>query len=129
MEQLRENTYSLAPMSVVTLAAASGNTPSLSNDVGSPKDLARAEIRAKAVRVVILAVIGLVAALALLPAASASAAVTPITLGKGSVPGVAVDANGTAHVAWHPDVNGDAPLKYCKVSRGARTCDGGGPRN
>ena len=57
---------------------------------------------------------------ALLTAAPAGAA-TPRFIGTGHDPSVAVDANGTAHVAWPSEQNG-ATLEYCQVPRGKRTC-------
>jgi hypothetical protein len=63
-------------------------------------------------------------AVALLLAAPAGAARKPVFLGKGGQPGVAVDAAGTAHVAWIFD--GPAPdddtLEYCQLPRRARAC-------
>lgn len=63
---------------------------------------------------------------ALLPAASASAAVTPLTLGKGDYPSVGVDTAGNAYVVWNgPRVANVSPLMFCRVSTGASACDGG----
>jgi hypothetical protein len=57
-------------------------------------------------------------------AASAPAAARPGFLGTGHDPGVAVDAAGTAHVAWLADTaDGSAGvLEYCQVPRGKRAC-------
>ena len=57
-------------------------------------------------------------------AAAAPAAARPGNLGTGHDPGVAVDADGTAHVAWLADTpDGEAGvLEYCRVPRGKRAC-------
>jgi hypothetical protein len=53
----------------------------------------------------------------------AAAAVTPSFLGRGHDPGVAVDAAGTAHVAWLAEApGGTGVLEYCQVPRGGRAC-------
>ena len=51
-------------------------------------------------------------------------AARPVYLGAGSDPGVAVDAAGTAHVAYNADYVSDVgePLMYCAWPRGARRC-------
>jgi hypothetical protein len=48
----------------------------------------------------------------------------PIKIGLGEAPGVAVDAAGTAHVAYNNDYIDDAgqPLMYCAWPKAARTC-------
>jgi hypothetical protein len=51
-------------------------------------------------------------------------AATGVRIGLGEAPGVAIDAAGTAHVAYNADYT-DAliqPLMYCAWPRGARTC-------
>lgn len=64
--------------------------------------------------------------LALLPAAAAEA--KPLTLGAaGSDPHIAVDQNGTAHIAWNERVAGDDLLRYCRLPRGAGACAPGTP--
>jgi hypothetical protein len=65
-----------------------------------------------------------VAVLMLLGPASAQAA-RPILVGHGSDPGVAVDARGTAHVAFNApfeSVGPGEPLMYCALARGSRRC-------
>jgi hypothetical protein len=57
---------------------------------------------------------------ALLCAAPAAAA--PGFLGRGHDPGVAVDAAGTAHVAWLAEAGDAGSLEYCQVRRGTRRC-------
>src|SRR5687768_10453261 len=57
---------------------------------------------------------------ALLGAAPAVAA--PGFLGRGHDPGVAVDAAGTAHVAWLTESADAGALEYCQVPRGRRAC-------
>lgn len=59
----------------------------------------------------------------LLAATAQAKAATPITLGEGSLAGVALDGSGTAHVAWQGA--GAHPLQYCRVPTGASACDGG----
>jgi hypothetical protein len=55
--------------------------------------------------------------------ASATArAATPLTVGIGYKPGVAVDAAGTAYVAWYGSEN-TASLQFCRLPRGAAACD------
>lgn len=67
--------------------------------------------------------IAAISTLVLLAAASPAAA-KPGFLGTGHDPGVAVDAAGTAHVAWLADTaDGSAGvLEYCQVPRGKRAC-------
>ena len=62
-----------------------------------------------------------VAALALLGSAAPASAATPRFIGTGHDPSVAVDANGTAHVAWPSEQNG-ATLEYCQLPRKAKAC-------
>ena len=61
---------------------------------------------------------------ALVLAAPAGAARKPVFLGTGGQPGVAVDAAGTAHVAWIFDgpAADDDTLEYCQLPRRARGC-------
>ena len=49
---------------------------------------------------------------------------TGVRIGLGEAPGVAIDAAGTAHIAYNADyVNGvGQPLTYCAWPRGARSC-------
>jgi hypothetical protein len=51
-------------------------------------------------------------------------AATGVRVGLGEAPGVAIDAAGTAHLAYNADyVDGlNQPLMYCAWPRGARTC-------
>jgi hypothetical protein len=66
--------------------------------------------------------IAALATFALLAAASPAAA-APGFLGTGHDPGVAVDAAGTAHVAWLAEAPGNTgTLEYCQVPRGKRAC-------
>lgn len=61
--------------------------------------------------------------LLILLAAAAPAAAAPGFLGRGHDPGVAVDAAGTAHVAWLAQAaNGGGTVEYCQVPRGRRAC-------
>jgi hypothetical protein len=63
----------------------------------------------------------LLSLLAALPAA-APAVAAPGFLGRGHDPGVAVDAAGTAHVAWLAQAGDAGSLEYCQVRRGTRRC-------
>jgi hypothetical protein len=65
-----------------------------------------------------------IAALSLLAAlgGAAPAAAAPGFLGRGHDPGVAVDAAGTAHVAWLTRAGEAGSLEYCQVPRGKRAC-------
>jgi len=58
-----------------------------------------------------------------LAVAPASASAAPGFLGRGHDPGVAVDAAGTAHVAWLAEAAGEkGVLEYCQVPHGKRRC-------
>ncbi len=70
-------------------------------------------------RTVFLAVI-LAAALTFPPAAQSA----PFAIGEGHKPGVAVDPDGTAYIAWYGPESGDTSLHFCRVARGAQTCAG-----
>ena len=64
-----------------------------------------------------------IAAAALLVALPAAArAATAITIGTGHKPGVAVDAAGTAYVAWYVDEGGPTKLRFCRLPRAAVAC-------
>ncbi|MDA0182364.1 hypothetical protein OJ997_18800 [Solirubrobacter phytolaccae] len=55
-------------------------------------------------------------------ALTSRAAAAPFVVGSGDQPAVAVDAAGTAYVAWNgPDAQ-DTP-QYCRLPRGATACD------
>jgi hypothetical protein len=60
-------------------------------------------------------------AAAMLVSAAPAGAATPRFLGTGHDPSVAVDQNGTAHVAWPSEQNGNT-LEYCQVPRHGKTC-------
>jgi hypothetical protein len=55
-------------------------------------------------------------------AGAAPASAAPGFLGRGHDPGVAVDAAGTAHVAWLAEAGDAGTLEYCQVPRGKRAC-------
>jgi hypothetical protein len=55
-------------------------------------------------------------------AGAAPAPAAPGFLGRGHDPGVAVDAAGTAHVAWLAEAGDAGTLEYCQVPRGKRAC-------
>lgn len=67
----------------------------------------------------------LVAALVLvvLSAPAAAHAASPLTIGTGHKPGVAVDAAGTAYLAWYGDESGNTSLQFCRLPRRAAACD------
>src|SRR3954471_14154528 len=69
----------------------------------------------RALRIALLACLGLLAAAAPAPAA-------PGFLGRGHDPGVAVAADGRAHVAWLAESGDAGTLEYCQVPRGKRAC-------
>jgi hypothetical protein len=55
-------------------------------------------------------------------AAPASAA-TPLTIGMGHKPAVAVDPAGTAYIAWFGPETNVTSLNFCRLPRGAGACD------
>jgi hypothetical protein len=60
------------------------------------------------------------ASLLLAPPASAA----PFTIGTGSKPGIAIDANGTAYIAWYgTETSGPTSLHFCRLPRNAASCD------
>ena len=61
----------------------------------------------------------LLAALAL-PAAAPAA--SPLAIGTGHKPGVAVDAAGTAYIAWYGGEPSVTSLQFCRLPRGAGAC-------
>jgi hypothetical protein len=55
--------------------------------------------------------------------AAPAQAAKPVKIGLGEAPGVAVDAAGTAHIAYNNDYDGQGqPVMYCAWPRGAKTC-------
>jgi hypothetical protein len=69
-----------------------------------------------------LAIAILIAGLLLVAPVGASAA-TPLTIGAGHKPGVAVDAAGTAYIAWYGPESNTTSLNFCRLPRGAAACD------
>lgn len=64
------------------------------------------------------------ATLAVAVAAPSSAqAATSIAIGNGFKPGVAVDAAGTAYIAWYGPEANTSTLRFCRLPRGAGACD------
>lgn len=61
-------------------------------------------------------------AVALLAPAGALAA-TPLTIGTGHKPGVAVDGAGTAYIAWYGPESNVTSLHFCRLPRRAGACD------
>ncbi len=55
------------------------------------------------------------------PAAASAAGVA--TIGEGSKPGVAVDAAGTAYIAWNGPEVATSSLQFCRKPRAAAVCD------
>lgn len=47
----------------------------------------------------------------------------PLSLGEGHRPGLAVDATGTAYIAWYGTETGTTTLQFCRLPRGAKACD------
>jgi hypothetical protein len=58
----------------------------------------------------------------LLAPAGAGAA-TPLTIGTGHKPGVAIDNAGTAYIAWYGPESTTTSLNFCRLPRGAGACD------
>jgi hypothetical protein len=66
---------------------------------------------------------GVLVVLLLLVLTAPAQAARPVTIGPGDAPGVAVDAAGTAYVAYNgPYVTPGEPLMFCAWPRGARSC-------
>ena len=55
-----------------------------------------------------------------LPAAARAA--SPLAIGMGHKPGVAVDAAGTAYLAWYGGESTLSSLQFCRLPRGASAC-------
>jgi hypothetical protein len=72
------------------------------------------------VRSTALAIACLVAGLVLVAPAGAA---TFQTIGTGHKPGVAVDAAGTAYIAWFGPESNTTSLNFCRLPRGAAACD------
>ena len=53
---------------------------------------------------------------------TAARAVSPLTIGTGHKPGVAVDAAGTAYIAWYGGESTSSSLQFCRLPRGASAC-------
>jgi hypothetical protein len=68
-----------------------------------------------------LALLALAAALVLPSPAAGAIAIGPSNVF--SAPGVAVDAAGTAYVAWRGAESGAGSLQFCRLPRGAAACD------
>jgi hypothetical protein len=66
------------------------------------------------------------AAMLMLAPAGADAA-TPLTIGTGHKPGVAVDGAGTAYIAWYGNESTISSLQFCRLPRAATACDVAGP--
>jgi hypothetical protein len=63
------------------------------------------------------------AAAMLLIAVPSARAAGPLTVGNGYSPGVAVDAAGTAYVAWYGPEPNTTTLRFCRLPRGTAACD------
>jgi hypothetical protein len=70
-----------------------------------------------------IAIACLVATLVLWLAPAGAGAATPLTIGTGHKPGVAVDAAGTAYIAWYGPESNVTSLQFCRLPRGGGTCD------
>jgi hypothetical protein len=68
--------------------------------------------------------VAIAAAMLLVPLAlpAAALAAAPVTIGTGHKPGVAVDAAGTAYLAWYGAEASLSSLQFCRLPRGASTC-------
>jgi hypothetical protein len=68
-----------------------------------------------------------IATLAAMLLGGASADALTIGTGRFASPGLAVDAAGTAYIAWNGQENAMniAPLRFCRLPRGAPACDAG----
>jgi hypothetical protein len=67
-----------------------------------------------------------IASAAVIAAAAAPAVAGAVTIGPANVfgaPGVAVDAAGTAYIAWRGPESGLGSLQFCRLPRGASACD------
>ncbi|MEY2514450.1 MAG: hypothetical protein QOJ89_1808, partial [bacterium] len=64
-----------------------------------------------------------IAALAAVAAPAAAGAVNIGAANGFSAPGVAVDAAGTAYIAWRGSESGLGSLQFCRLPRGAAACD------
>jgi hypothetical protein len=69
-----------------------------------------------------LAIACIIAGLLLVAPAGAGAA-TSLTIGAGHKPGVAIDAAGTAYIAWYGPESTTTSLNFCRLPRGAAACD------
>jgi hypothetical protein len=47
----------------------------------------------------------------------------PIAIGEGYKPGLALDPAGTAYIAWYGPETTTSSLQFCRLPRGARSCD------
>jgi hypothetical protein len=72
------------------------------------------------VRSTALAIACVVAGLVLVAPAGAA---TPLTIGTGHKPGVAVDGAGTAYIAWFGPESTTTSLNFCRLPRAASACD------
>ena len=67
----------------------------------------------------------LIAALLLVVVPASAHAATPLVVGQGADPGLAVDAAGTAYLAWSgTETSGTRSLHFCRLPRGATACAG-----
>jgi hypothetical protein len=74
-------------------------------------------------RVLRSAVLAVTCLATVLLAPGAAGAATPLTIGRGHKPGVAVDGAGTAYVAWFGPESTTTSLNFCRLPRGAGACD------
>jgi hypothetical protein len=56
---------------------------------------------------------------------TSAAAASAFVIGPGGKPGVAVDAAGTAYIAWDGPEANNSTLRFCRLARGATACDVG----
>src|SRR3954449_8208089 len=61
--------------------------------------------------------------LLLLAVPAAAHAATPVLLGNGVEPTVALDQSGTAYMSWVGNESGVTTLHFCRLPRNATTCE------
>ena len=69
---------------------------------------------------VVLTTVGIGLGIGTAPAAQAG---EPFTVGEGNLPHLVAEPGGTAHVVWIRKDSGFEETHYCRVARGATTCD------
>ena len=126
---LREGTLTVqvvtSPGARTSSGAVTGGTGAYANARGvlrlpRQRDRIRRHDHADRLTIMIKLVTALAATCACALAAPAGAGA--VTLGPGAMPGLAVDAAGTAYIAWSGP-GSPASLQFCRLPRGATACD------